>query len=188
MTVVDRAPTRALACPSPRRRAPGVAVSRRERALRRAVVASWRAYAASTGARRRARRAHAPRKRSSDDRHRSSVIGHRSSLVARLMMWLGMGTITPSQRPIVIRHHVTHTHKDHDDDGQRRKNLSALGRRHSAARRRRRRRRRRRGAITRAAIETLGIEVRVDVSSRRAVRRHWDARMTMAMEKATKSG
>ena len=105
MTVVDRAPTRALACPSPRRRAPGVAVSRRERALRRAVVASWRAYAASTGARRRARRAHRPRKR-------SSVIGHRSSLVARLMMWLGTGTITPSQRPIVIRHHVTHTHKD----------------------------------------------------------------------------
>ena len=112
MTVVDRAPTRALACPSPRRRAPGVAVSRRERALRRAVVASWRAYAASTGARRRARRAYRPRKRSSDDRHRSSVIGHRSSLVARLMMWLVTGTITPSQRPIVIRHHVTHTHKD----------------------------------------------------------------------------
>ena len=26
------------------------------------------------------------------------------------------GTITPSQRPIVIRHHVTHTQKDQDDD------------------------------------------------------------------------
>jgi len=188
MTVVDRAPTRALACPSPRRRAPGVAVSRRERALRRAVVASWRAYAASTGARRRARRAHAPRKRSSDDRHRSSVIGHqssvighRSSLVARLMMWLVNHPLPTTNRDQAPRH----TQRP-DDDGQRRKNLSALGRRHSAARRRRRRRRR--GAITRAAIETLGIEVRIEVSSRRAVRRHWDARMTMAMEKATKSG
>ena len=130
MTVVDRAPTRALACPSPRRRAPGVAVSRRERALRRAVVASWRAYAASTGARRRARRAHPPRKRSSDDRHRSSVIGHRSSvigcqsgLVARLMMWLHMG---------IFHGHPT-THRDPTAD-TRRPSSHARGRERSIAR------------------------------------------------------
>jgi len=34
------------------------------------------------------------------------------------MMWLGMGTITPSQRPIVIRHHVTHKDQTTTDRGE----------------------------------------------------------------------